>query len=185
MDKEIVFMTDDRPTEGTVAEELRQLGRNLTEVLRAAWDSPERKAFQAEVANGIKQLGEVLREETQKFSESPTGQRVKEKTGDVREKIRSRDDQARLELINALKAANTRLRQTAERMSAGSQGSGIPNTGTETGAGRGSEGSQAGAPRQVWMADPHTEGRHEVHPDDIDPPPKETGHQEIHPDDLE
>jgi hypothetical protein len=161
-------MTDNRPTEGTVAEELRQLGRNLTEVLRAAWDSPERKAFQAELANGIRQLGEVLKEETQKFSESQAGQRAKEKAEEVRNSIRSRDDQARQELINALKSANTRLRQTTERMSSGGTS---PNTGAGASAGAGTsagEGTQAGAPRQVWTAEPHTEGRHEIHQDDLE-----------------
>jgi len=153
-------------------------------VLHAAWESPERKAVQAEFANALSQLGDVLKEEARKFKDSPAGQRVKDSTEEVRERIRSRDEEVREELINALRGANTRLRQTAERMGQGN----VPNTGTSTGSEGGqtrSEASQEAPQPQVWTAEPHETGRHEIHPDDMTSGPSETGHQEIHPDDVE
>lgn len=177
-------MTDDRSTQGTVTEELRQLGRNLTQVLNAAWESPERKAIQAEFANALNQLGDVLKEEAHKFKDSPAGQRVKESTQDVRERIRSRDEELREDLVNALRGANTRLQQTAERMGQKN----APDSGAGAGpaeARAGAESSSQAPQPQVWTAEPHETGRQEIHPDDVDSAPKETGHQEIHPDDVE
>jgi hypothetical protein len=64
-------MVDTETPEGKLTAELRELGKNLTEVLRSAWDQPERKRLQQEIANGLSELGSTLKDETRKLSEAP------------------------------------------------------------------------------------------------------------------
>jgi hypothetical protein len=180
-------MTDDKPKEETISEEFRMLAQNLMEVMRAAWERPERKAFQQEVVNGLNELGITLREGMRKFDEGPAGQRIRTRRENVRERLHSRDDQARKELVNSLHAVNIRLRQAAEQLStSGSEKS--PGTEQEDTQAEGSAHSPAegSVPQeQKSTGEPHTGGVHEIHPDDVDAPPGDTGRQEIHPDDLE
>ncbi len=160
-------MSEERPSEDTVAEEFRQLGRNLTEVLRGAWDSPERKKLGEEIANGLSDLSSMVRREAEHIRESPTGQRLKAEAEEIRERIRSGEyeNKARQELVSALRSINEQLKRASQRMSE-------------------ERGSQPTTDRPAY--EPDVQGRQEVHPDDVDSSANgESGHREIHPDDIE
>jgi hypothetical protein len=160
-------MSEERPTEESVAEEFRQLGKNLTEVLRGAWDSPERKKLGQEIANGLSELSNLVRREAEHVRESPTGQRLKAEAEELRTRIRSGEyeNRARQELISALRSINEQLKKASQRMS--EEGSDQPTT-----------------DRPAY--DPDVQGGQEVHPDDVGSSANvETGHREIHPDDVE
>jgi uncharacterized membrane protein YccC len=160
-------MSENRPTEDSVAEEFRQLGNNLTEVLRGAWDSPERKKLGQEIANGLAELSSLMRKEAEHIRESPTGQRLKAEAEELRTRIRSGEyeNKARQELVSALRSINEQLRKLSQRMSE-------------------ERGPEATTDRPAY--EPDVQGRQEVHPDDVDSSANvETGHREIHPDDVE
>lgn len=110
-------MTSNEPSQEKLADEFRQLGKNLTDVLRAAWESQERKQLQQEIESGLRDLGAAFKKETEGFRESPTGQRVKSEFDDVRERVRSGEAESRLraDLLAALRAANQALQRASAR----------------------------------------------------------------------
>lgn len=159
-------MAENQSPEGNLTAQFRELGKNLTDVLRAAWDQPERKRLQQEIANGLSELGSTLKEETEKFTESPTGQRLKTDVGNVTQRVQSGEMEARVrqELLNALQMANQRIQEAIDRLNERQS----PDMRTDRSS-----------------MDPASEHRQEVHPDDVEAPPSDTGHREIHPDDVE
>ena len=112
-------MTETPPSEENLAEEFRQLGKNLTEVLRGAWESPERKKLQQEIASGLSELSSMMRTEAEHIQESPTGQRMKADAEELRERIRSGEVESRVrqDLLAALHFINEQLRKASERLS--------------------------------------------------------------------
>ena len=112
-------MTETPPPEDNLAEEFRQLGKNLTEVLRGAWESPERKKLQQEVASGLSELSNMMRTEAEHIQESPTGQRMKSDAEELRERIRSGEVESRVrqDLLAALSFINEQLRKASDRLS--------------------------------------------------------------------
>lgn len=143
-------MTEPRSSEEKISDEFRELGKNLTEVMRAIWESPERKKFQQDILTSISDLGVTLKQEADAFINSPTGQRIKTNAEGIRKGIRKEEVESRVrgELLSALHSTNTRLRQAIERMES-------------------SETSEA-APQNPPPG-PGDEAHREVHPDDVDP----------------
>jgi hypothetical protein len=161
-------MTEEPTQEGTLSAELRELGMNLVAVLRTAWDQPERKRLQQEIVNGLSEMGTTIREETDKFTQSPTGQRLKSDVSNVTQRVQSGELEARgrQELLNALQMANQQIQRAIDKLSE-----------------RSTPDLNAGTDRS--SADLATEERTEIHPDDMTAPSSDTGHREIHPDDVE
>lgn len=114
-------MTDNPTPEETLAEEFRQMGKNLADVLRGAWESPERKKLQQEIADGLSDLSDLMRSEAEHIRESPTGKRVKADVEELHDRIRSREIETRLrqDVLAALRSINTQLRRVSEHWSEG------------------------------------------------------------------
>jgi hypothetical protein len=110
-------MSENKPPENDLAEEFRNLGKNLADALRTAWESPERKKFQQEIENGINEMGTTLSKEFGTFIESPTGQRLQSDVEDLGERLRTGEAQqrARDELLTALRRANIEIQRATER----------------------------------------------------------------------
>lgn len=159
------------PEEGRLSEEFRQLGKNLVEAIRSAWDSPERKRFQQELETGLQELGSSLRKEAHEISQSPTGQRIKSDVEDVTQRIKTGEaqQQVREDLLSALQTLNRELQKVVERN--------VPS--------QGQEGSPQSPPAGGDTAKYPGTGMHEVHPDDVNSPASSEPHQEVHPDDAD
>jgi succinate dehydrogenase/fumarate reductase flavoprotein subunit len=112
-------MTENPSPEENLGEEFRQLGKNLAEVLRGAWESPERKKLQQEIANGLSDLSDLMRTEAEHIRESPTGQRMKADAEELRERIRTGEveSKVRQDLLAALRLINDQLRKASEHWS--------------------------------------------------------------------
>lgn len=113
-------MNDSNPSGGTnLADELSAFGKNLIDVLRAAWDRPERQKLQQEIESGISELGSTLRKEAQSVSDSQVGQRIKAEVDDLSERVRSGqvETKVREELINALQTINLELAKVVQTLS--------------------------------------------------------------------
>ncbi len=108
------------PSLDDVAEEIHTLGKNLVEVFRSAWESEERKKFQEEIRTSLAELGTTLNEAATDFTNSPTGQKLKEDAEDIRSRIRSGEMETKIrsELINALHIANAELEKVTRKMGA-------------------------------------------------------------------
>ena len=113
-------MSENKPPENDIAEEFRNLGKNLAGAMRTAWESPERKKFQQEIEDGINAMGTTLRKEFENFIESPTGQRLRSDVEGLGEHIRTSEAQQRAqeELLAALKRANVEIQRATQRWDA-------------------------------------------------------------------
>lgn len=110
-------MSETEKSEDILADEFRNLGKNLAEVMRSAWESPERKNIQAEIETGLDELGKSLNHEIDSFRQSPSGQRFKTDMEELNQRIRSGEvtTRARDELLTALKRANAELKNVLSR----------------------------------------------------------------------
>ena len=121
-------MTDKQPPEENLAEEFQNLGKNLVEVLRNAWEHPERKRLQEEVVEGLTELGTTLKREADNFANSGPGQQLKTNMEEIGARIRSTDTQAKVrrEMISALQTANQELQKVIDKLSQASQSADEP-----------------------------------------------------------
>jgi len=113
-------MSEDTPSEDKLGEEFRNLGKNLVDAFRTAWEAPERKKLQQDIESGLNELGNTLKEEYDTFSESPTGQRLKADVVDMRERVRTGEAEAKVrsDLLVALRTVNEELQKVINRWSA-------------------------------------------------------------------
>lgn len=104
-------MNENPKPEESLTDEFRSLGENLFKTLSAAWDRPERKQLQQEIEDGLTELAQTLRKETETFKESPTGQQLKSDVEDLRQRVRSGEAETaiRSELLKALRTVNAEL----------------------------------------------------------------------------
>jgi len=109
--------TPDDTHENDIVTELRELGKNLQALLRANWESEERKKVQAELQAGLNDLGKSLSQAATEFQESPAGQTFKADLEDLHERIRSGEveTKVRSEVLNALRLANEGLKKAAQK----------------------------------------------------------------------
>lgn len=112
-------MTDDQPDEAKLSDEFERLANNLVGTLKAAWDHPERKRIQEEIAQGLSELSTTLKNEAESFEESDTAQRLKADVETFGERISSSEsyDKIRGELLTVLKTANEGLRNVIKEWS--------------------------------------------------------------------
>gem|GEM_PF-559171 len=121
------------PEESLVGE-FTSLGKNLIDVLRAAWDRPERQKLQQEIETGLVDLGVTLRKEAKAVSESPVTQRVKTEVEDLGTRVRNTqiETKVREELIGALHIMNAELAKVANVLStSGTEASSRPEPAVE------------------------------------------------------
>ncbi|MEW5873314.1 MAG: hypothetical protein AB1894_28905 [Chloroflexota bacterium] len=117
-------MSDKPPVEGNLADEFTSLGKNLLEVIQAAWESPERRRVQQEIEQGLNELGNTLSVEAENFKTSPTGQQLKADVEELEQRIRSGETQAKIqqELLAVLQTANSELQKVIQKWSTSQSG---------------------------------------------------------------
>lgn len=121
-------MSEDKKPEDTLLDEFHNLGENLVNTFRAAWDNPERKRLQQEIEDGLTEMRSTMKQEVEGFREGPTGQRLKSDVDEFQEWVKSSntEEQIRSELIKALNIANTELKKVADKLSARESSSVVP-----------------------------------------------------------
>lgn len=121
-------MSEDKKPEDTLLDEFHNLGENLVNTFRAAWDNPERKRLQQEIEDGLTEMRSTMKLEVEGFREGPTGQRLKSDVDEFQEWVKSSntEEQIRSELIKALNIANTELKKVADKLSARESSSVVP-----------------------------------------------------------
>jgi hypothetical protein len=111
-------MGESNPPEDKLAEEFHNLGKNLMDAFRTAWETPERKKLQQDIESGLNELGNTLRQEYNTFSESSTGQRLKADVEDLHERVRTGEAEAKVrsDLLVALRTVNDELQKVTDRL---------------------------------------------------------------------
>jgi len=108
---------DNKTQNDDIGEQLNELGKNLRETLRTAWESDDRRKLQQEIETGLTNLRDSLNQAAKDFSNSQAGQNLKEdvkdlhdrwQTGEVGSKVRS-------EVAEALRTVNKELQKTYEK----------------------------------------------------------------------
>jgi hypothetical protein len=109
-------MSEEKPSENSIADEFRNLGENLINSVRNAWESEERKKLQQEVEEGLNQLAATLKMEVETFKESPAGQRIRSDVADLRERVRTGEAESKLreEILKALRMINAELEKISD-----------------------------------------------------------------------
>jgi hypothetical protein len=112
-------MTSPTNDESDLSEELRQLGVNLKEALRSAWESEERKKLQEEIETGLQSLGSELQKAADEIDIQGIGREVKGGIEDANQKIQSGEfgNKVRAELLGVLQTINTELRDARSKWS--------------------------------------------------------------------
>jgi hypothetical protein len=112
-------MTDNQSDEENLRAEFESLGKNVAGALRSAWDAPESKRLRDEVLNGLYDFGSTLRRESENLANSQAAQQVKTEVGQLGDRLRSSDAQARLrhELVSVLQTVNAELQKVVDRWS--------------------------------------------------------------------
>ncbi len=98
--------------ESDLSAELRELGKNLKQAARTAWESEESRRFQQELKDGLAALEAGLRETASEMSSAETKQRLRAEAHELREKVRSgeAETQLRANLLAALRAVNAEIK---------------------------------------------------------------------------
>ncbi len=109
--------TDNKAPKNNISEELDELGKNLRDALRSAWESEERRKLQKDIEDGLANLGESLSQAAKDFSNSKTGQDLKEDVKDMRDRWRSGEMGSKVhsEIMDALRKINTELQKTVKQ----------------------------------------------------------------------
>ena len=125
-------MEENSQPEDNLADEFRNLGKNIVDAVHTAWERPEREKLQEDIEKGLSEFGAAIRQEADKFNESPTSQRMK---SDV-EKIQTRfkngefETKVRDELLTALQAVNSELEKVKDKFKVSEPGQ-APNKETQ------------------------------------------------------
>ncbi len=102
---------------GGVAEELKELGRQLTNAVKTVATSEEVRGVGQEIRDGLKNIAREVDEAFDRVREREEVQRVKTQAGNVVESFKTGEAQQEIreELSDALHALNLRLQALMER----------------------------------------------------------------------
>jgi phosphoglycerate-specific signal transduction histidine kinase len=114
-------MDNSQKSREELTEEFRNLGHNLVEALRAAWNTPERQRLQRELEAGLAEFTVAIKEEAARFEQSATSQQIKSEFEDLKQRVQSGEAEtiARQEILSALRKVNDELGRASRRWKAG------------------------------------------------------------------
>lgn len=100
-----------------VANELRDLGKQVADTLRTAWNSQERHRVEAEIREGVKSFADELEKMVREAKESPTAGKIKEEATQVKDKFESSDvgNKAKSSVVNGLRWLSEELGKLADQ----------------------------------------------------------------------
>lgn len=114
-------MEDNKKQNPEIGEEILNLGNNLIEIIRSAWDHPERKNLTKEIEAGFAEMGTLLKHEVEKFEESPAGKTLKADIDNIHERVKSGEieETLRNNLVSVLQSANNELKKINNQINQG------------------------------------------------------------------
>ena len=100
-----------------VTEELKDLGRQVAETLRSAWESAERQKVESEIREGVKSFVDEIDKAVREAKSSTTAQKFHNDAAEMRQKIESSDiaDKARTGVVQGLRWLSDELGKLAEQ----------------------------------------------------------------------
>jgi signal recognition particle GTPase len=115
-------MNESKPSENKssnedIGDQLNELGKNLREALRTAWESDERRKLQQDIEEGLANMRDSLNQAAKDFSSSPTGQNLKDDVKDIHERWETGEvgSKVRSEIAEALRTVNKELQKASQK----------------------------------------------------------------------
>ncbi len=111
-------MTENTNPRPDIADEFRELGENLKNMLQSAWQSEEAQRLRDDIKLGMEALTQSAVEAIEGFDSGETGQRIKEEVGDFKNRVESGEveTKARAEISRMLRALNGELQKAINAM---------------------------------------------------------------------
>lgn len=100
-----------------LGEDLKEFGQKLSETLKTAWNSEERKKIESEIRDGLKTFGEEVDQAAKKFRESEMAQKMNEGAAKVREELKEKEVtyEVKKGLVSALRSLQEVLDKLADK----------------------------------------------------------------------
>ncbi|MCA9939004.1 MAG: hypothetical protein KC418_10190 [Anaerolineales bacterium] len=108
-----------QPASMDVVEELKNLGRQVAETLRTAWESEERQKMEADVREGIKSFADEVDKVIREARDSDAAQKMREEATELKAKMEEADlaKKARSSLVQGLGWLSDELGKLAASLS--------------------------------------------------------------------
>jgi hypothetical protein len=125
-------MEENTQPEDNLADEFRNLGKNIIDAVHTAWERPERQRLQEDIEKGLSEFGAAIRQEADKFSESPTSQRIKTDAEKIHTRFKNGEFETKVrdELLTALQTVNSELEKVKDKFKV-SEPEQAPNEGAQ------------------------------------------------------
>ena len=96
-----------------LASQFRELGENLQNIFKTAWESEEAQELKEELKNGLNELGNATAEAIEDFKVSEAGQKLKAEAQEIKTRVESGEleTKTREEISKALNLINTELQK--------------------------------------------------------------------------
>ena len=110
-------MNETPPKEDSLREELHNLGKNISALFRAAWESQERQVVQKEIEEGLTEMVAALNKAAVEFRQSKTGQQFEQDIADLSRRIHSGEIESKIrsDIREVLAKINTELENGTAR----------------------------------------------------------------------
>lgn len=111
-------MSERKPDQSNIVDELKELGRQLTATMRAVAGSEQVRSLGNEIKDGLREAAQSVEEAWDKVRERDEVQKLQAKAADVAESFKTGEAQQEIreEVAEAIHALNVRLSQLLERL---------------------------------------------------------------------
>jgi soluble cytochrome b562 len=100
-----------------ITDELQNLGKQVADTLRSAWESDQRQKVETEVREGMKSFANEIDKVLKQVREGTAAQKIKEEAADAKAKMESSDlpNKARSGVVSGLKWLSVELGKLADQ----------------------------------------------------------------------
>jgi hypothetical protein len=100
-----------------LANEFRNLGRQLGDTMRSAWNSEERQRFEAELREGVKTFAHEVEKAVQEIKDGQASQKAREEVSELKTRVESGEiaDKTRTTLAQGLQWLSNELSKLADQ----------------------------------------------------------------------
>ena len=101
----------------TIVDQLQDLGIQVADTLRSAWESEERQKVEEEVREGVKSFANEIDKAIHDIRDGQTGQRIKEEATNIKSKVETGElvDKAKTGVVQGLRWLSDELGKLAEQ----------------------------------------------------------------------
>ena len=106
----------DSTPQGSLGDDIRDLGKSLGDFFKSAWESEERKNIEEDLTDALNDVADTFRQLADDFTTGETGQQLKAEYEDLRERVETGEfkDKAHSEISKAIQSVKNELDKFSE-----------------------------------------------------------------------